>query len=770
MKGDFSRLSFDPRRNVRTVTVQQGRVLTDADINEGSEATLRRIETETVDTLGGTAAPLANAGFKIIVAADGLSATASPGRLYVEGLQLENHAPAPVPPITANGKYLVYVKAVVDHITGVDSAVLRDSALGDADTAGRAVIRNEIGVLPAGAADACYTANAAFDALAAPSGGRMKVTLQTGATSTDPCRLTPDGGYARPENLLYRCEVDGGVPVPGYPERFGLNGLKIKVSRNNASELAAITQVSGNRVTLAASSRDGLPVFRTGEYAELLPAGASSDAAINGPLTRIDDVQGDVLILADPTGAHADGRVRLWSEALVTISTSAPTNNPIQIDGLEFTFSGTNFRKGDYWVAPGRYVLGDIDLTVAKNVELSPVGPRIAYAKLGLVERTGGLLDPTSVTYCPPTFVPLTQSVELDYAGGDGQSIKPQTVPGATALTPALPANLRAIARIGQQPVAGAVVRFALLFPTPLTGLLNGAGASGPVSGPTIDVVSDANGVAEASWQLSAAVSSPIQMVTATLISSANPGQLPPPPLHYTATLKLAASVAYVPGQCDILKESKDVQSALDTLCAAITGGTPPMNLNLVRIFTRRDNKIVDNNTTHRLSEFSQGFVTEFDNRIMISGQDGYEPIVRLTIELPYGPYPAIDWAPKGYFGMIPVHFRGMYEIQENWLLWQPDSRTKEFIERFDRQETGVTNVEFDPYIKCWITMRGDSIWTGDDKNRIYLNGEIGRWLREKNPFSILTEDGQQYLPPSDPQVLADFELWFKIPVRRQPM
>ena len=92
MKGDFSRLSFEPKRNVRTVTVHQGRVLTDADMNEAAEATLRRIEVDTSDTFGPVAASVGTDGFKILPPAGALPARLSAGRLYVDGLLL---APRP---------------------------------------------------------------------------------------------------------------------------------------------------------------------------------------------------------------------------------------------------------------------------------------------------------------------------------------------------------------------------------------------------------------------------------------------------------------------------------------------------------------------------------------------------------------------------------------------------------------------------------------------------------------------------------------------------
>jgi hypothetical protein len=75
-------------------------------------------------------------------------------------------------------------------------------------------------------------------ALAAPSSGTLTVVPDAAPPATDPCSLTPQGGYSRAENLLYRIEVHGGVPRADRPAadgpRFGMDGLKVKLSRRNA--------------------------------------------------------------------------------------------------------------------------------------------------------------------------------------------------------------------------------------------------------------------------------------------------------------------------------------------------------------------------------------------------------------------------------------------------------------------------------------------------------------------------------------------------------
>ncbi|MCK0195347.1 DUF6519 domain-containing protein [Ancylobacter sp. 6x-1] len=810
MKGDFSRVSFDAVRSVRQVTIQQGRVLSDADLGEASDAMLRRIETETIDTLGAEAAPSIGGGFGLLPpAAPGGPIRLSAGRLYVDGLQVENHSETVLPNVSGTGRRLVYLKATVDHITGVDEPKLRDPALGDADTAGRTIIRAEIGILDAGAGDTCSAPNAAFEAMAAPSGGTLTVTQSTAPVSSDPCKLTEKAGYSRLENLLYRCEVHGGTALT--PGRFALDGLQVKVSRNNACELARISAVSGNRVTLDAASRDGMPVFAKGSYAELLPDGAPYDAAAFGPLTRIDDVEGDVLVLASAAGAGANGRVRLWSQDLVTLA--APYE--IALDGLVFTLGGTDFRRGDYWIAPARYVLADLDPTVPTGVPLPPAGPLVVYSRLGMLTVADGVVDATSLLDCRHLFAPLASARELDFAGGDGQSIRPPTGPGAATLTDALPASLRAIIRIGLLPVAGARVRFAL---EGATGELSGTGAGGAVSGTSIEVLSDADGIASANWKLAADPAQPTQNVTATLLAGA-PGETDTPTLRYSAQLALASGIGYQPGACSGLADQTDVQAALDklcqeianltasdisyqdgacdglsgvktvqealdTLCAALLKQQATDFIVPLRVVALASGRALDNNDTVKPEELMRGYSVEFNEDIATAVR-GYEPIARLSVEMPYPPgyHAQAEWStrtnvlrpPAIAFGTSLVHLSGTVRIDSRSLTWTPSKLVRRFLETAATHQFGRAPIEgefgFDEgSTRGFITVRGDCIWNKEDnlRRRRYLNGELLRFQTPNNLFSIFPE-GDPTLKKTiatlksltDPQRAADLNLWF---------
>src|SRR5258708_231899 len=88
MKGDFSRIRFNPGKQYTAVLEQQGRVSIDADTNEQAaiDDYLRR--TETVDVIGSFGAPEPAPGFAITPSGNQILTRA--GRYYVQGLVCEN--------------------------------------------------------------------------------------------------------------------------------------------------------------------------------------------------------------------------------------------------------------------------------------------------------------------------------------------------------------------------------------------------------------------------------------------------------------------------------------------------------------------------------------------------------------------------------------------------------------------------------------------------------------------------------------------------------
>src|SRR5262249_17390451 len=90
MKGDFSRIRFNPVKQYTAVLEQQGRVALDADANEQCAIDGYLRETETFDVVGQWGAPVHDAGFEIGVVNNKIVVGA--GRYYVDGLVCENLA------------------------------------------------------------------------------------------------------------------------------------------------------------------------------------------------------------------------------------------------------------------------------------------------------------------------------------------------------------------------------------------------------------------------------------------------------------------------------------------------------------------------------------------------------------------------------------------------------------------------------------------------------------------------------------------------------
>src|SRR5258707_15027127 len=90
MSSDISRQRFNPTNDFSSVLMQQGRVQLDADWNEWNEILDRRWRSENIDIIGRGVVPLETPhGFEIQLIGGGL--TIGRGRIYVDGLQAENH-------------------------------------------------------------------------------------------------------------------------------------------------------------------------------------------------------------------------------------------------------------------------------------------------------------------------------------------------------------------------------------------------------------------------------------------------------------------------------------------------------------------------------------------------------------------------------------------------------------------------------------------------------------------------------------------------------
>ncbi|WP_227243359.1 DUF6519 domain-containing protein [Paraburkholderia caribensis] len=290
IRNDATRLRIpmkDPR-HPRAVVARQGLALLDTDLDQQSRHQLGRIETETADILGPRdklLVPAGNDGFRITPGATAATFKIGAGHGYLEGWLLENPSPCandtqphPRDGDNVTSPAIIGIKALVRYIDSVEDPALADVALRDAQASGRSLLDWQVFPLPLDGANTISCSSGAMDpkwqALIAPSTGTLTLSEQAAAASTDPCSLTPAGGFNRMENLCYRFEIHGGVADPAFPEadgpRFQLDKLQIKFSRRNASVLASVTKISGNEITLGAPPLDPRNWFAPGQYAELV--------------------------------------------------------------------------------------------------------------------------------------------------------------------------------------------------------------------------------------------------------------------------------------------------------------------------------------------------------------------------------------------------------------------------------------------------------------------------------------------------------------------
>src|SRR5271157_4459971 len=168
-RGDFSRLTFAEKNHYRRVLMQQGRVQIDADGNEQIAIGDHIAATTSTDVIGQSGYPVttpptgtATGAFALGLNAGGTDVTIEPGRMYVDGLLVENDTPdatlltQPDMPgvtledlgLTKSGPYVVYLDVWERLITALDNPAIKESALGGPDTSVRTKLVWQVKVAP----------------------------------------------------------------------------------------------------------------------------------------------------------------------------------------------------------------------------------------------------------------------------------------------------------------------------------------------------------------------------------------------------------------------------------------------------------------------------------------------------------------------------------------------------------------------------------------------------------------------------------------------
>ncbi|WP_426105198.1 DUF6519 domain-containing protein [Massilia sp. TSP1-1-2] len=606
MKADLTRLTYQQENHYRSVRMQQGRVQLDADWNEQQDILNHRIEGETVDTLGHAAGPLAKPGFTLT--AFGKNVLIGAGRYYVEGIVCENAAqvsmttqpdfPAAASPIVPpgafsidlppagaprpaniivydgagapqdppDGVYIAYLELWQRHLTVLEQPLMREVALGGPDTATREKTLWQVKLLRAGEpgeALTCLSDVADWNTLTAPPTGQLAARAEPGSPPKDPCLLSPDAGYRRLENQLYRVEIhdDGSQTSLRYKWSRNNGFLASKVVRWLGSPIADECEVDsiGRDATLAIVARCWLEFFDDNH--ELL--------GLSGTLVRVLKTAGNVvtLDLASATGSLDQAlflqnpRVRVWEDwGDMTLAAPGAAGGWVELeDGVEIKFTSGSYRMGDYWTIPARTASADIEWPREPSGQSAFIGPQgvlRAFARLAMLSAAGGTWSVLSD--CRSLFPALSELTNLVYVGGDGQEIMPDFLDPANNL---LPSPLEVGVFNGQYPVAGAALRF-----TASDGFFPGGGK--------VEIATTAaTGIAAIGWTLDANVLD--QRVTVELLEAGQtaPGKFAS--VHFSARLLVAAQVAYDASKCADLAAAgvSNVQDAIDVLCTRTHGG-----------------------------------------------------------------------------------------------------------------------------------------------------------------------------------------------------
>jgi hypothetical protein len=478
MKGDFSRLTFDPTKQYTRVLMQQGRVQIDADWNEQTAILLHYLRTLGADLIGPFGGP-ANPdgtpgdGFRLGVRrnADGTPMTGDfallAGRYYVDGILCENpqdwiYSQTPGNPLPgkldAGAAYLLYLDVWERHVTYLQDEILREVALGGADTATRAQVVWQVRDLKAdkGATDfSCQAARRAWagwvEQWQSAQRGRLKAQARPGTPDdTDPCLASPDARY-RGENQLYRVEIHTGGAAGAATFKWSSDNGSIVYPIRGALEKGSGTTT----VTLERLGLDDKSDLMQGDWVEIADNQEDLRDGID-PLLQVSTVEPDKILVTlkgVPVSNIGDDKspllLRRWDHRRSTSKTKPSASGVFPVkegewldleNGVQIFFAPADkgaetYRSGDYWLIPARVATGDVEWPGPANdpAALPPFGVRHHYAPLGIV--TLPVDAPAVLTDCRTTFG--CRATRLDTGTADWQlvAVDPPSIGGTVPRT-----------------------------------------------------------------------------------------------------------------------------------------------------------------------------------------------------------------------------------------------------------------------------------------------------------------------------------------------
>lgn len=454
MKGDFSRMTFDPSKHFLRVLMRQGRVQLDSDWNEQTAILLHYLQTVVKDIIGPYAGPGGeHYGFEITgVGKENFKI--GKGRYYVNGILIENEkdvwyqptddgTPSQpdllVPDTTEleDGKsYLVYLDVWERHITCIQDDDIREKALGGPDTATRSKVVWQVRARGLNEnQETCLDGALLLDKEIALSPVRLSAKAKRDQTPTEPCLVDPESRYRGAENQLYRVEIHQG----------GNNKPTFKWSRDNGSVVFPVKKIISKdaesiTVELEHFGRDSSFSLSEGDWVELVD---DDYTLLNkaAPLLQVslpDRINRKVTLTGEPGISRESTKhllLRRWDQKKGVTSGSGAIPIPLPDgggwieleDGIEVQFhinDGNAIRSGDYWLIPARAATGDVEWPRQADGNPKPMSPHGIihhYAPLAII---GVSANGVSVNHdCRCSFEPLSYTCTYSYYGQLGIGI-----------------------------------------------------------------------------------------------------------------------------------------------------------------------------------------------------------------------------------------------------------------------------------------------------------------------------------------------------------
>jgi hypothetical protein len=453
MKGDFSKLTFNPEKNFLRVLMQQGRVQLDSDWNEQAAILLHYMQTLAADLIGPYAGPEGNAGFNISNIADSSGDFAiGQGRYYVDGVLCENHHHAsyfdqPDYPLNKekdilnSGTYLVYLDVWERHITYLEDDDIREKALNGVDTATRSKVLWQVKVKTLDPKQTGLNAISELKEELVLSEACLRAWAKAPDAKPEACCQHPEAKYRGAENQLYRIEIHhpGSINSEVAPT--------FKWSRDNGAVVFPVTAIEANEnsitLTLENLGRDARLSLAVNDWVELLDdetvlkniANPLCQVQAIDPMERtvtLSRISSALIIFSE----NNHPLLRRWDQKTgdangipVPASSSAEWSPEAGIEieaGIKIEFQLHDdhiLRTGDYWLIPARTTSKDVEWP-SKNstpVFMSPHGVEHHYAPLAIITVANQSI--VSVSDCRCSFKPLSYACYYSYYGSFGQGI-----------------------------------------------------------------------------------------------------------------------------------------------------------------------------------------------------------------------------------------------------------------------------------------------------------------------------------------------------------